>query len=83
MDWVPSRHDYPEGLVVIYDGGEFSDSDIAAIAVPTDELNGFEFVPPGEVAARVSPIVGRRIRACLEALAVGTVAALDNGRPVS
>ena len=83
VDWVPSRHDYPEGLVVIYDGGEFSDSDIAAIAVPVDELNGFEFVPPGEVAARVSPIVGRRIRACLEALAVGTVAALDNGRPVS
>ena len=83
VDWVPSRSDYPEGLVIIYDGGEFSDTDIAAITVPADELRGFEFVPPSEVAGRVTPIVGRRIRACLDALVTGTVAALDNGRPVT
>ena len=83
VDWVLSQPDYPEGLVVIYDGGEFSDTDIAAITVPAGELRGFEFVPPDEVDARVTPIVGRRIRACLDALATGTVAALDNGRPVT
>ncbi len=80
VDWVPSQPDYPEGLVVIYDGGVLSPGEIAAITVPADELDGFAFVPPDQVAARVRPIVARRIRACLSALGTGTVAALDNGR---
>jgi ADP-ribose pyrophosphatase YjhB (NUDIX family) len=32
VDWVPSRPDRPEGVVVIYDGGVLSGEDIAAIA---------------------------------------------------
>lgn len=83
VDWVPSRADYPEGLVVIYDGGVLSRSEIAAIRVPDEELDGFAFVPPARVAAQVEPIVGRRIQACLNALDSGQVAALDNGRPVA
>ena len=78
-----SQPDYPEGLVVIYDGGEFSPWRHRRHHVPADELDGFEFVPPGEVAARVPADRGRRIRACLDALDTGTVAALDNGRPVT
>lgn len=83
VDWVPSRPHYPEGLVVIYDGGLLSTSEIGAIRVPGEELGGFAFVPPGQVAARVEPIVARRIQACLDALRSGEVAALDNGRPVA
>lgn len=83
VDWVPSQPDYPEGLVVIYDGGVLSPSDIAAITVPADELDGFAFVPAGQVAARVRPIVARRIEACLNVLGTGEVAALDNGRPAT
>ena len=81
VDWVPSQPDYPEGLVVIYDGGVLSASDIAAITVPADELDSFAFVPPGQVATLVRPIVARRIEACLNALDSGEVAALDNGSP--
>ena len=83
VDWVPSQPDYPEGLVVIYDGGVLSPSDIAAITVPADELAGFAFVPAGQVAKRVRPIVARRIEACLNALDTGEVAALDNGSPAT
>jgi 8-oxo-dGTP pyrophosphatase MutT (NUDIX family) len=83
VDWVPSQPDYPEGLVVIYDGGVLSPGDIAAITVPADELAGFAFVPPDQVAARVRPIVARRIEACLSALGTGEVAALDNGSPAT
>jgi 8-oxo-dGTP pyrophosphatase MutT (NUDIX family) len=83
VDWVPSQPDYPEGLVVIYDGGVLSPGDIAAITIPADELDGFAFVPPGQVAARVRPIVARRIGACLNALGTGEVAALDDGRPAT
>jgi 8-oxo-dGTP diphosphatase len=83
VDWVPSQPDYPEGLVVIYDGGVLSASEIAAITVPPDELDGFAFVPPRQVATRVRPIVARRLQACLNALNTGEAAALDDGRPAS
>jgi 8-oxo-dGTP diphosphatase len=83
VDWAPSQPDYPEGLVVIYDGGVLRPSDIAAITVPADELDGFAFVRPGQIAARVRPIVARRIQACLNALDTGAVAALDDGSPIT
>ena len=83
VNWVPSKPDYPEGLVVIYDGGVLAPGEISRIKVPAEELDGFAFVPPGEVAARVAPIVGRRIHACLNAVDTGKVAALDNGHPAT
>lgn len=82
VDWVPSRPDRPEGLIVVYDGGVLSQGDIGSIRVPDDELAGFTFVPPGGVCERVSPLVGRRITACLEALADGLVLSLEDGRRV-
>jgi hypothetical protein len=64
---------------VVHDGGVLTAADAAGIVVAPDELAGFEFVCPDAAAARVSPLVGRRIAACLEALAAGTVASLENG----
>jgi 8-oxo-dGTP diphosphatase len=81
VDWVPSRPERPEGLIVVYDGGTLSPAEIAAIAVPDSELAGFAFVPPSEVAARVTPLVGHRIAACLDAVARGLVLSLEAGRP--
>jgi 8-oxo-dGTP diphosphatase len=79
VDWVPSRPERPEGLIVIYDGGVLSAEEIAAIAVADDELAGFAFVPKDEVPALVTPLLARRIAACLAAVDAGTVAALENG----
>jgi 8-oxo-dGTP diphosphatase len=81
VDWVPSRPERPEGLIVVYDGGVLSAEEIAAIAVADDELAGFAFVPKDEVPALVSALLARRIAACLTALDAGTVAALENGSP--
>lgn len=81
VDWVPSRPDRPEGLVVVYDGGVFTAEDVEAITVPAGELAGFALVSPGQVAGRVTPLVARRISACLQALATGTVASLEDGHP--
>jgi 8-oxo-dGTP diphosphatase len=82
VDWVPSRPERPEGLVVVYDGGVLSPADIGGITVRDGELAGFAFVCPAAVGQRVTPLVGRRIAACLEALASGTVASLEGGSPV-
>jgi 8-oxo-dGTP diphosphatase len=79
VDWVPSRPDRPEGLILVYDGGVLTGAEINVIAVPESELAGFAFVEPDAVAGLVSPLVGRRIAACLEALIGGTVASLEGG----
>jgi len=34
LDWVPSRPERPEGLIVVYDGGVLAANDIEAIVVP-------------------------------------------------
>jgi 8-oxo-dGTP diphosphatase len=82
VDWVAARPDFPEILLMIYEGGVLTAAEIAAITVPAEELAGFELVPPALVAKRVAPVAGRRIAACLEALRTGTVASLENGRAV-
>lgn len=81
LDWVPSRPERPEGLIVVYDGGVLVANDIDLIVVPEGELAGYAFVRPDQVAKRVTPLVARRIYACLGALATGTVASLEGGSP--
>jgi 8-oxo-dGTP diphosphatase len=81
LDWVPSRPERPEGLIVVYDGGVLAANDIGAIVVQQEELAGYAFVRPDQVPNRVTPLVARRIAACLKALAAGTVASLEGGSP--
>ena len=83
VDWVPSRPERPEGLMLIYDGGVLTDSDIAAIGLQTDELASYAFVEAGRVHELTSALLTRRIAACLEAVAVGTTVSLENGDPAS
>jgi 8-oxo-dGTP diphosphatase len=83
VDWVPSRPDRPEGLIIVYDGGVLAPEEIGEIVVAEGELAGFEFTGPDEVPDRVSPLIARRIAACLDALAAGTVASLENGSPAA
>jgi 8-oxo-dGTP diphosphatase len=79
VDWVPSRPERPEGLIVVYDGGILAAAEVAAITLQEGELAGYEFVEPGEVAERVSPLLARRIAACVDAIVAGTVISLENG----
>jgi 8-oxo-dGTP pyrophosphatase MutT (NUDIX family) len=82
-DWVPSRPERPEGVVIVYDGGVLSAADIKGIVLGDDELAGYAFVDPAEVAERVTPLLARRIGACIQAVADGAVAALENGVPAA
>ncbi len=83
VDWVPSRPERPEGLIVVYEGGVLRADEISQIVLADGELAGFAFVAPGNVAKLVSALLARRITACLDALATGTVAALENGNPAA
>lgn len=81
VDWVPSRPERPEGLILVYDGGVLSETDIAAIRLQADELASYAFVEAGRVAELASALLARRITGCLQAVATGTVVSLENGRP--
>ena len=82
VDWVPSRPERPEGVVIVYDGGILSAADAETLVLVDGELAGFAFTDLGEVASLVTPLLARRIRACLDAVTSGTVAALENGSPI-
>jgi 8-oxo-dGTP pyrophosphatase MutT (NUDIX family) len=79
VDWVPSTPERPEGLVVVYDGGVLSAEEAAAIRLADGELAGFAFVDRDDVARLVTPLLARRIAACLDAAETGSVASLENG----
>jgi 8-oxo-dGTP diphosphatase len=79
VDWVPSRPERPEGLIVVYDGGVLSEAEVEEIVLADGELAGFAFVARDEVAGLVTPLLARRVASCLDAMAAGTVAALENG----
>src|SRR6266851_7877988 len=61
LDWVPSRPERPEGLIVVYDGGVLAANDIEAIVVQEGEIAGYAFVRRDQVPRRVTPLVARRI----------------------
>ena len=73
VDWVPSRPERAEGLIAVYDGGVLAPGEVAAITTQDGELAGYAFVEPDEVAERVSPLLARRIAACINAVRAGTV----------
>jgi 8-oxo-dGTP diphosphatase len=81
VDWVPSRPERPEGLIVIYDGGVLSEAEINGIVLAEGELTEFAFVAQDKVSTLVTPVLARRVASCLEALTTRTVAALENGSP--
>ena len=87
VDWVPARTigpdqtPLPDGVIIVYDGGILSPAETKEIVIADGELAGFEFVAADEAARRVTPLVARRIAACLKACEAGTVAALENGSP--
>jgi ADP-ribose pyrophosphatase YjhB (NUDIX family) len=83
VDWVPSRPERPEGLIVVYDGGVLSRAETSTIVVADGELLGFMFAPRAELAGLLTPLLARRVGACLDAAETGAVAALENGSPIA
>ena len=81
VDWVPSRPERPEGLIVVYDGGVLPAAEAKEIVLADGELAGFAFVARDDVAGLVTPLLARRVASCLDAVEAGAVASLENGSP--
>jgi hypothetical protein len=59
------------------------EAEIKEIVLADGELAGFAFVPGDEVAGLVTPLLARRVASCLDAVAAGAVATLENGSPAA
>ena len=68
---------------MVCDGGVLAAGEVAAITTQEGELAGYAFVNLDEVAERVSPLLARRIAACVEAIQAGMVISLEDGCPVT
>ncbi|GGN95728.1 hypothetical protein GCM10010112_86290 [Actinoplanes lobatus] len=78
-DWVPPRDGRTEGLMLVFDGGTLTPQQIADIVVPEAELRGWAWCTPDEAAARLSPLLARRVTAAVLAKTDGTARYLENG----
>lgn len=82
VDWVPPRPGRTEGLMLVFDGGLLPPQDAEAISVPADELRGIAWCTAEQAAERLSPLLARRVAACVAARAAGQTVYLENGSPV-
>ncbi|MDV5143440.1 NUDIX domain-containing protein [Streptomyces sp. SBC-4] len=71
-------------ILHVYDGGTWDDDQIAAIRLPTHEIEAVEFVEPSRLPDLMSPSDARRALSALRARvnAAGTVL-LENGHPIA
>ncbi|MFE2938844.1 NUDIX domain-containing protein [Streptomyces sp. NPDC059255] len=82
IDWTPPRPGRSEAMAVIFDGGVLPAEKVTAIRLQAAELRAFAFVDPGRVSERLTPVLARRVRACVEARNLGVTVCLENGVPV-
>jgi 8-oxo-dGTP pyrophosphatase MutT (NUDIX family) len=82
VDWVPPRPERSEGLITVFDGGLLQQEEIDGIRLERRELAAFDFVDIVTAEKLLSPLLCRRLSACLAAHAEGRSAYLENGVPI-
>jgi len=70
---------FGEGLHFIFDGGELTDAQVDAIALPPEELSEYRLVAPGEASGMLAPSVARRAALCVEARTTGATLYMEDG----
>jgi 8-oxo-dGTP diphosphatase len=81
LDWVAPHGPWDDLLALIFDGGELSSAQIAALKLRDDELAAFEFCTPERAQQRLRPYVWRRVAVALDALETGRAQYLQDGYP--
>jgi 8-oxo-dGTP diphosphatase len=75
IDWVPPDEIRPRPIVhFIFDGGELGDD--VPIELQHEELDGYRFVEPGDLASYLPPVIAARVTAALRSRAADGAAYL-------
>lgn len=83
VDWVPPTPERTEGLIVVYDGGQLAGDEMDAIRLPVDELAEWSFASEEDLPGLMTPLLARRVAACLSARAAGAAVYLEDGAPLA
>lgn len=81
IDWVSPHGPWDDLLSFIFDGGELTDEQNAALKISDNELSGYEFCTPEQAQQRLRPYMWRRFAAALDALKTGHMQYLQDGYP--
>src|SRR5690242_14444372 len=55
VDWVPPAPPWDAGLMFVFDAGVLTDSQIAVVRLPPEELDDHAFVPPPDLDTILPP----------------------------
>ncbi|HET9170716.1 MAG TPA: NUDIX hydrolase [Actinospica sp.] len=80
VDWAPAAAE-GDKVLFVFDGGELSADELAAIRVDGVEIDRYAFHPRADLDALLIPRLARRVHAAIEARAVGGTAYLEHGAP--
>lgn len=81
VDWAPHPAE-GDKLLFIFEGGELSQQQVAAIHVDGDEISEFAFRERGELDGLLIARLSRRVHAALDARASGRAMYLEHGAVV-
>jgi ADP-ribose pyrophosphatase YjhB (NUDIX family) len=81
VDWAPHPAE-GDKLLFVFDGGELSPQQVAAIRVDGDEISEFAFRERGELDGLLIARLSRRVHAALDARAAGRAMYLEHGAVV-
>ncbi|MGV9822970.1 NUDIX domain-containing protein [Nocardia xishanensis] len=79
IDWVPPHGPWDDSLMLIFDGGTLTATEVSALHLADGELDDFGFYTPDEARERLRPYVWRRLQGALTARASGGTAYLHDG----
>lgn len=81
VDW--SRDSFrPPIAAFVYWAAPLTDRQLASLRLEADELGGYGFLTPGQVASALPPLLSRRVTACLQAPRAAGPLELEDGHPV-
>jgi ADP-ribose pyrophosphatase YjhB (NUDIX family) len=81
VDWAPHPAE-GDKLLFVFDGGQLSPQQVAAIRVDGDEIGEFAFRERGELDGLLIARLSRRVHAALDARAAGRAMYLEHGAVV-
>lgn len=81
-DWwhVSADRGAREKVLFVFDGGRMGPAEIDGISVDGDEVVGYRFVPPSDLAAVTIPRLANRIEHAVAARRDGTTRYLEDGQ---
>jgi len=79
VDWAPSERE-GDKILFVFDGGEMTPEQSAAIALPPDELEASAFHDAADLPALMIERLARRIQAAVDARRAGQTRYLEHGR---